>query len=124
MWLFQARFKRQMRMTDLPLAFNLCNGPKKEPFQGRMKEGSVTSFQGMYSPLLFLVSVEKNYAVRQLMYVNRPDSLEFGAGSHACPGRFFATNALMVALIRILDRYDFRLRVRNGHPRSITTCSR
>jgi hypothetical protein len=119
MWPFQERFKRQMPMTDLPSVFNLFNGPRKEPFQGRMKEDSVTSFQGIYSPLFFLVSVEKNYAVRQLMYVNRPDSLEFGAGSHACPGRFFATNALKVALIRILDRYDFRLPTGTQRPPAI-----
>ncbi|OXV05891.1 hypothetical protein Egran_06343 [Elaphomyces granulatus] len=57
---------------------------------------------------------------RKLGYVfSGPDSLEFGAGSHACPGRFFATNALKVALIRILDRYDFRLPTGTRRPPAI-----
>ncbi|EAW08663.1 cytochrome P450 [Aspergillus clavatus NRRL 1] len=37
------------------------------------------------------------------------DDLEFGAGLHACPGRWFASIALKSALVRILLRYDFRL---------------
>ncbi|KAL4880371.1 putative cytochrome P450 oxidoreductase [Aspergillus karnatakaensis] len=38
-----------------------------------------------------------------------PDSLEFGAGTHVCPGRFFAVNVLKATLSRILIRYDFHL---------------
>ncbi|PLB45028.1 putative cytochrome P450 oxidoreductase [Aspergillus steynii IBT 23096] len=38
-----------------------------------------------------------------------PDSLEFGAGTHACPGRFLAVNVLKATLSRILMRYDFQL---------------
>lgn len=45
-----------------------------------------------------------------------PDSLEFGAGSHACPGRHFAVMVLKATLSRILTRYDLRLPVGSQRP--------
>ncbi|KAF4546137.1 Cytochrome p450 monooxygenase [Lasiodiplodia theobromae] len=38
-----------------------------------------------------------------------PESVEFGAGRNACPGRFFATNVLKATLSRLLLEYDFKL---------------
>ncbi|QIX02158.1 hypothetical protein AMS68_007675 [Peltaster fructicola] len=38
-----------------------------------------------------------------------PEHLGFGHGQHACPGRFFATNELKIALCFMLLRYDFKL---------------
>lgn len=38
-----------------------------------------------------------------------PDSIAFGHGSHACPGRFFASNEIKVVLVELLRRWDFRL---------------
>ena len=40
---------------------------------------------------------------------NSLDSLEFGHGSHACPGRFFATNVIKSILIPLLLDYDLRI---------------
>ncbi|KAL2064356.1 hypothetical protein VTL71DRAFT_4850 [Oculimacula yallundae] len=37
-----------------------------------------------------------------------PDSLSFGHGNHACPGRFFASNEIKVVLIELLRNWDFR----------------
>lgn len=109
MWPFQAQFKRQMPKTDLSLPSSLFNGPKKEGFQGKMKGNSVMCFQGKsITHCSFSFRLNKVMSFASSCRPCRPDSLEFGAGSHACPGRFFATNALKVALIRILDRYDFR----------------
>jgi cytochrome P450 len=39
-----------------------------------------------------------------------PDSLSFGHGSHACPGRFFAGNEIKLILIEALRMYDIRLK--------------
>jgi cytochrome P450 len=39
-----------------------------------------------------------------------PDSLSFGHGNHACPGRFFASNEIKVILIEVLRTYDIRLK--------------
>lgn len=38
-----------------------------------------------------------------------PDSLSFGYGSQACPGRFFASNEIKVILSLVLLKYDFKL---------------
>jgi cytochrome P450 len=37
-----------------------------------------------------------------------PDSLNFGHGVHACPGRFFASNEIKIVLIDLLWEWDFR----------------
>jgi cytochrome P450 len=38
-----------------------------------------------------------------------PDSLSFGYGTQACPGRFFASNEIKVLLSHILLNYDVKL---------------
>ncbi|OBT83123.1 hypothetical protein VE02_08061 [Pseudogymnoascus sp. 03VT05] len=38
------------------------------------------------------------------------DSLAFGHGIHACPGRFFASNEIKVVLIELLRNWDVRLK--------------
>lgn len=43
-----------------------------------------------------------------------PDHVGFGHGPHACPGRFFASNQIKVALCHILLKYD--IRVSKGSP--------
>ncbi|KAI8309970.1 Cytochrome P450 monooxygenase easM [Colletotrichum sp. SAR11_59] len=36
-----------------------------------------------------------------------PEFLSFGHGKHACPGRFFASNEIKIALIHLLMNYDW-----------------
>lgn len=38
-----------------------------------------------------------------------PDWLPFGHGKHACPGRFFASNEVKIALCHLLLKYDWEL---------------
>jgi len=38
-----------------------------------------------------------------------PDSLTFGYGNHACPGRFFASNELKVNLVEFIRNWDFKV---------------
>lgn len=38
-----------------------------------------------------------------------PDSLGFGHGQHACPGRFFAANEVKIAMCHLLLKYDLAL---------------
>lgn len=38
-----------------------------------------------------------------------PESVSFGHGQWACPGRFFASNEIKVILIELLKNYDIRL---------------
>ncbi|KAF2183757.1 cytochrome P450 [Zopfia rhizophila CBS 207.26] len=37
-----------------------------------------------------------------------PEHLGFGHGRHACPGRFFASNEIKIALIHLLLKYDWK----------------
>ncbi|KAF7562615.1 hypothetical protein G7046_g1526 [Stylonectria norvegica] len=39
-----------------------------------------------------------------------PESLVFGYGNHACPGRFFASNEIKIVLVELLMNWDFRLK--------------
>ncbi|KAK7757857.1 hypothetical protein SLS62_000235 [Diatrype stigma] len=43
------------------------------------------------------------------------DSIIFGAGFHACPGRFLAQDVLKLMLIQLLTRYDFKLAGESQH---------
>lgn len=45
-----------------------------------------------------------------------PGHLFFGHGQHACPGRFFATNEVKVALCYFLLKYDWRFMPGEGRP--------
>jgi cytochrome P450 len=46
---------------------------------------------------------------RHQFVTTAPDSLSFGHGVHACPGRFFASNEIKVVLIELLRNWDVRL---------------
>ncbi|KID64686.1 cytochrome P450, partial [Metarhizium brunneum ARSEF 3297] len=46
--------------------------------------------------------------VSQLVFAS-PDYLAFGYGQNACPGRFFASNEIKIALAQIITKYDFEL---------------
>lgn len=37
------------------------------------------------------------------------ESMAFGYGRHACPGRWFASNEIKMIMIHLLENYDFRL---------------
>lgn len=42
----------------------------------------------------------------------------FGHGEHACPGRFFASNELKIALCHLLVKYDWSFLPGEGRPKS------
>ncbi|KAH8886196.1 ent-kaurene oxidase, partial [Thozetella sp. PMI_491] len=45
-----------------------------------------------------------------------PEHLLFGHGQHACPGRFFASNEIKIALCHLLLKYDWRFVPGTGRP--------
>ncbi|KAK5167155.1 uncharacterized protein LTR77_007885 [Saxophila tyrrhenica] len=47
------------------------------------------------------------------------DHLGFGHGQHACPGRFFASNEMKIALSFILLRYDLKFPDGEGRPKDL-----
>lgn len=46
---------------------------------------------------------------KHLFVTVSPESLTWGYGNHACPGRFFADNELKVILIELLRKWEFRV---------------
>jgi cytochrome P450 len=48
-----------------------------------------------------------------------PESLNFGHGNHACPGRFFASNEIKVVLIELLRGWEWRFREGEGRPKNL-----
>ncbi|KAL9624335.1 MAG: hypothetical protein Q9160_001582 [Pyrenula sp. 1 TL-2023] len=49
------------------------------------------------------------------------DNLNFGYGTHACPGRFFANNELKVILTYLLQHYDLKMPDGEGRPGNVYT---
>lgn len=49
------------------------------------------------------------------------DSLNWGHGVHACPGRFFASNEIKVILCHLILNYDIKLQDGEGRPKNIFT---
>jgi len=47
------------------------------------------------------------------------DSINFGAGSHACPGRFFASNEIKLMVAELLMNYDMRFAEGQGRPENM-----
>ena len=47
------------------------------------------------------------------------DSMQFGLGNDACPGRFFASNQIKIILVHILQNYDIKLKEGTGRPKNI-----
>lgn len=47
------------------------------------------------------------------------DSMQFGFGNDACPGRFYASNQIKIILVHILQNYDIKLREGTGRPKNI-----
>jgi cytochrome P450 len=47
------------------------------------------------------------------------DSMQFGLGNDACPGRFVASNEIKVILMHILQNYDIKLKEGTGRPKNI-----
>jgi cytochrome P450 len=47
------------------------------------------------------------------------NSLNFGHGKYACPGRFFASLEIKVILVRLIMNYDFKLTPHQGRPANL-----
>lgn len=54
----------------------------------------------------------------QLVTTNNTDQLHWGVGTHACPGRFFASSVIKLLLAEILLGYDIKLQPGAERPKS------
>lgn len=48
-----------------------------------------------------------------------PDQLHWGVGTHACPGRFFASYEIKMLLGEMLTRYDIQLMPGTERPKDL-----
>jgi cytochrome P450 len=62
---------------------------------------------------------QKGHESRHQFVTTGPDSLPFGYGNHACPGRFFANNELKVIFTYVLAHYDIKMPPGEGRPANI-----
>ena len=56
---------------------------------------------------------------RHQFITTTPEHMGFGHGQHACPGRFFASNEIKIALCFLLLQYDIRFVPGQGWPKDI-----
>ena len=55
----------------------------------------------------------------QFVTTNNTDQLHWGVGTHACPGRFFASYVIKLLLAEILLAYDIKLPPGTERPKSM-----
>ncbi|KAK0121886.1 hypothetical protein ONS95_010164 [Cadophora gregata] len=79
-------------------SFNPANNPSSKP---------VSEFDGLRYYNLRKIPGNEN---KHQYVTTSPDSLNFGHGNHACPGRFFASNEIKVVLIELLKSWEFRFK--------------
>ncbi|KAL0578516.1 hypothetical protein V5O48_003459 [Marasmius crinis-equi] len=58
-------------------------------------------------------------AIKHHMVTPTTNWVTFGAGKHACPGRFFAVNEIKALLVHVLMNYDVKLKDGNEFPPEI-----
>ncbi|KAG4440774.1 hypothetical protein IFR05_003761 [Cadophora sp. M221] len=87
---------------------------------GIYRDPSIYPSPYTFQPFRFsdLRSLPENANKYQLVTTGR-DSLSFGHGIHACPGRFFASNEIKVILAGLLLRYDVKFQEGEGRPENV-----
>lgn len=50
----------------------------------------------------------------RIHFASTEDTIVWGSGSHACPGRFFAQDAIKLMLVFLLRRYQFKFAPKEG----------
>lgn len=83
----------------------------------RGTDSAVYDDPGTFRPWRFAkMREEKGHESRYQFVTSSPDSLGWGFGNHACPGRFFANNELKVIVTYILANYDIMMPDGQGRP--------
>ncbi|PGH15368.1 hypothetical protein AJ80_05552 [Polytolypa hystricis UAMH7299] len=59
---------------------------------------------------------QAGHEIRHQLVTTGLDSLSFGHGNHACPGRFFAANEIKVILAHMLQNFNIKLKDGEGRP--------
>jgi cytochrome P450 len=79
-----------------------------------------------FDPLRFVKLQEQETGKRRFdMVTTSVDSLAFGYGNHACPGRYFAACELKLMLAHVIMNYDVKLENEGVRPKDLwlmTSC--
>jgi cytochrome P450 len=80
-----------------------------------------------FDPLRFVKLKEQDATARNFDIVNTSmESLAFGHGRHACPGRFFAASSLKMTFAHVVMNYDVKLENEGVRPKDlwlVTACT-
>jgi cytochrome P450 len=75
-----------------------------------MQSSEVYSTPEQFDPYRYLNLRSKEGQENRWQFVTTSeDHLGFGHGMHACPGRFFASNEVKIALVFLLLRFDWKV---------------
>ncbi|KAI6039988.1 cytochrome P450 [Pisolithus marmoratus] len=92
------------------LAFPSCAVPHDD---------AVFENPNVFEPFRYAKMPKEFEGSRYEMVALSPNSLSFGLGTHACPGRFFAATLLKTVLAHIVMSYDVKLEDDTPHPNSL-----
>ncbi|KAM3152013.1 Cytochrome monooxygenase ascG [Botrytis cinerea] len=120
LWKLDSFLKESQRLTPPSLVTNvrLVTSPLNLS-TGTLPTGSRFGFAAwaIHTPHLPFDGL-RYYKLRQIpgnedrhqFVTTSPESLNFGYGNHACPGRFLAANEIKIVLIELLTKWEFRLK--------------
>lgn len=64
-------------------------------------------------------AADPQIAGKAMFAASNHQSMAFGYGRHACPGRFFASNEIKAIMVYLLRNYDFRFKEGQTRPESL-----
>lgn len=102
--------RRVIRDTVTPSGLRLPAGSNIAADSSDMFSPAVHSDPERFDGYRFLRMREQGQSSTAAFVSSYKEHNVFGAGRFICPGRFFVANEMKVALVRVLMRYDLRLK--------------
>lgn len=100
--------RKALRDVVLPNGMSIPRGTNVAVDSSMMWDAAIYPDPFTYDPYRFLRLRESGLATAALASTS-PEHIAFGIGKPICPGRFFASNEVKIALAKILLTYDVRI---------------
>ncbi|PQE08277.1 Cytochrome P450 protein [Rutstroemia sp. NJR-2017a BVV2] len=107
-----------VRDVTLPNGVKLSRGTKIGVDSSVMWDSKVYPNSQEYDPQRYL-RLRQSGNSAAVLSSSSPDHHVFGLGKSVCPGRFFASNEVKIAIARIILNYDLRAKVKNESRRVV-----
>jgi cytochrome P450 len=104
--------------VTLPNGVKLPRGTKIGVDSSVMWDSNVYPNSQEYDPHRYL-RLRQSGNSAAVLSSSSPDHHVFGLGKSVCPGRFFASNEVKIAIARIILNYDLRTKARNESRRVV-----